>query len=83
MSTNQFINLYQHFFGTTPKQDIINARIVKAKNMLGRSSLMREVAVNCGFENEFYFSRIFKQKTGMTPGQFIRIRMQQGGDKHE
>ena len=72
LSTNQFISLYSHFFGITPKQDLLNARITKAKGLLGRSSVMREVAVNCGFQNEFYFSRIFKEKTGKTPGEFIK-----------
>lgn len=74
VSTNQFISLYKEYFDVTPKQDIINARIMMAKNLLGTSSVIREVAQSCGFENEFYFSRVFKNKTGMTPGQYIKSK---------
>ncbi|MGN1021528.1 MAG: helix-turn-helix transcriptional regulator [Aristaeellaceae bacterium] len=75
LSVNQLISLYKRFFGVTPKQDLLDARIVKAKTLMGSPSvIVKEVANNCGFENEYYFSRVFKQKTGMTPSEFSQQR---------
>lgn len=44
-------------------------RITIAERMLkSREYRIREVARMTGFEDEFYFSKVFKQITGMTPG---------------
>lgn len=72
LSVNQLISLYKRFFGVTPKQDLLEARIVKAKTLMCPSTIIKEVASNCGFENEYYFSRVFKQKTGMTPSEYAQ-----------
>ena len=76
LSVNQLITLYKRFFGVTPKQDLLEARIVKAKTLMGPSTIIKEVANNCGFENEYYFSRVFKQKTGMTPSEYAQQRLE-------
>lgn len=46
-------------------------RIRRAKELLS-SGMFRvaEVANLCGFQNEYYFSRVFKQFTGTTPGKY-------------
>ena len=75
LSVNQLILLYRLFFNVTPKQDLLDARIVKAKTLLSFSCIISEVARNCGFENEYYFSRVFKKKTGMTPSEYIQLRL--------
>jgi AraC-like DNA-binding protein len=31
---------------------------------------LQEVAQSCGFRNEYYFSRVFKQYTGTPPGKY-------------
>lgn len=67
---NQFIHYYKHFFGITPKQDLLDARMVKAKTLLSYAVAVKEVSTKCGFENEYYFSRVFKQKTGVTPTEY-------------
>jgi YesN/AraC family two-component response regulator len=37
---------------------------------MSSTSPIREVGARVGIENPYYFSRIFKQKTGLTPGGF-------------
>ncbi len=76
---NQFIFYYRHFFDVTPKQDLIEARIVKAKTLLAYSAAVKEVAANCGFENEYYFARVFKQKTGLTPTEYSKAPLSSPG----
>lgn len=73
LSQNQFISLYRSFFRTTPKQDIINARIQKAKSILDGHAIIRDVALSVGFKNEYYFSTMFHRKTGITPSAYARI----------
>lgn len=78
LSANQFINLYQSFFAVTPKQDLIHARIAKAKTLLSSrvgpneaAVTLRDVALLCGFKNEYYFSTVFRRVTGIPPGQYV------------
>lgn len=81
LSQNQFIVLYRSFFSVTPKQDLLDARIRKAKALLGSGGIMRDVSISCGFQNEYYFSTIFHRKTGMTPSAYAKINFcSMGGD---
>lgn len=75
LSQNQFINLYRSFFHITPKQDLINARIQKAKSILDANCIIRDVALSVGFKNEYYFSTMFHRKTGLTPSAYAKINM--------
>ena len=79
LSQNQFISLYRRFFHTTPKQDMINARLQKAKSILSSSCVIRDVALSVGFKNEYYFSTMFHRKTGLTPSAYAKINASRGG----
>jgi len=49
-------------------------RIQKAQNLLLETSLnLQKIAEMCGYENDFYFSRIFKKKVGLSPSQFRKM----------
>ena len=55
--------------------DFLNGyRISKAKEML-RIEPVSSVAVNCGFQNISYFSRVFKALTGKTPSEFKKVNL--------
>ena len=57
--------------GRTTQQHIHAALIDKAKRLLLSTSMtVNETAYALGFEYPQYFSRLFKQKTGVTPGAF-------------
>ena len=46
-------------------------RITQAKVLLKNSNMpIFEVSIAVGFENQSYFSKVFKQHLGMTPKQF-------------
>lgn len=46
-------------------------RINKSKEYLKNTDLrIYEIAIKCGFSNEYHFNRVFTQKTGTTPGRF-------------
>jgi AraC-like DNA-binding protein len=50
-------------------------RLSKAKELLCETTLgIGKIAERVGFECPYYFGRIFKAKTGMTPGEYRQIR---------
>lgn len=59
------------YTGMTLKQYIIDLRIRSAINLLMHSDAdISEIASSTGYENVYYFSRIFKKKTGYAPSCF-------------
>lgn len=57
--------------GFTAKQLQLDVKITEAKRLLLYSSLnSSEIAFKLGFEDNSYFSRIFKKKTDFSPAEF-------------
>lgn len=68
-----FRKLFAKMYGITPKQYIIDTRINKAKHLLTDGILrVNAVSEECGFSNPYHFCRVFKQKTGLTPTEFMK-----------
>ena len=54
---------------------INNVRVEKSKLLLLDSSLsIVEVATMVGFEEQSYFSKVFKSITGVSPGKFRQLK---------
>lgn len=71
MEKSQFYDYYKKFFNISPKADIINARIDKAKLLLTSDALkVCEVAELCGFKNSSHFSRYFKKTCLCSPNEY-------------
>ncbi|OHX64172.1 helix-turn-helix domain-containing protein [Flammeovirga pacifica] len=71
LSSNYLSDLLKKETGRSAKDHINDFIIVKAKHiLLGTNQSISEVAYNLGFNYPHYFSRLFKNKTGMTPNQF-------------
>ena len=55
------------------KEYIINLRIERASELLiSTDSSVSYISAVCGYTDEFYFSRIFKKKTGYSPLMYRR-----------
>jgi len=55
----------------TPYQYYIQIKIYKAESLLEQQDLsVKEVAYKIGFEDQYYFSRLFKNKTGVSPSEW-------------
>jgi AraC-like DNA-binding protein len=66
---------FRHTFtahtGLSPHQYLLEFRLVRARNLLAETELsIKEIAAQTGFEDEFYFSRLFRQKLNLTPSQW-------------
>lgn len=71
LSPERFSVLYRSFFGASPISEIIDARMLCAQRLLCYSGLsVKEVARECGFEDIYYFSRLFRRKNGVSPAQW-------------
>lgn len=70
-----FSDCFKSSTGLTPNQYVIDLRIRLAKRLLVRSDLqISEIAYKCGFKNEYYFSSLFKARTGETPTFYRKSR---------
>lgn len=65
--------LFRQHLETTPKEYILKLRMQKALDLLtGGKYTVKAVAHSCGFEDEKYFSRVFRQTYGYPPHQFMQ-----------
>ena len=63
----------QSVIGKTTSEVILDRIILEAKRvMLHTSKSFSEIAIGLGYDDYAYFSRLFKQKTGFTPSQFLK-----------
>lgn len=68
MSLCWFTRIFKTMAGCAPKQYIINLRIRTAAQLLESTNYsIHEIAAIVGYENPYYFSRVFKQIKGVTP----------------
>jgi AraC-like DNA-binding protein len=72
-SESQTIRLFKKIFGITPYTYVLDKKIGFAKKLLMDTNLsVKEIATKLCFSDEYYFSNIFKKKTGLTPSQYRR-----------
>lgn len=63
----------QSIIGKTTSEVILDRVLLEAKRiMLHTSKTFTEISIGLGYEDYAYFSRLFKQKTGFTPSQFLK-----------
>ena len=62
---------FRQYFGMNPKQYIIKLRMNRALDLMTTGGFsIKRIAYCCGFEDEKYFSRVFKQTFGYSPARF-------------
>lgn len=71
LSRRRFNDLFKQQYGITPNNYITQKKINAAKALLVDNGLsVKQVASLCGFEDLYYFCKVFKSQTGLTPTQF-------------
>lgn len=74
LSPNYFGDLIKKETGQTAKEYLQNKTIETAKKMIFNSQLnINEIAMALGFKYPQHFTRLFKQKTGVTPNEFRNL----------
>ena len=72
LGRSQFFYYYKKFFHTSPKDDLLQARIDRAKYLLTNQRLrISEVAEQSGFKNIYHFTRYFRKECGCAPSKYL------------
>ncbi len=67
-------NIYKETFLTSCMSDVIESRIIYAKELLAESDLsVGEISYLCGYHNEVHFMRQFKKLTASTPTEYRKL----------
>ncbi len=73
MSEVHLRRLFREINGISPYQYLLDARVAKAKSLMGLSELrLEEIALQSGFSSSAHLCSAFKDVTGQTPGQYRR-----------
>jgi transcriptional regulator GlxA family with amidase domain len=71
LSTVQFSRRFRKMYGINPSEYVSELRLDKARELLLENRLtLDEIAVRCGYNNGFYFSRVFTQKMRISPSEY-------------
>ncbi|WP_377288017.1 AraC family ligand binding domain-containing protein [Rhizobium sp. SG2393] len=70
VSRAHLIRAFRREFHITPHAFLTDLRIRRARQFLRDGAAPAEVAADCGFADQAHFTRHFKARTGITPGQF-------------
>jgi AraC-like DNA-binding protein len=74
VSTSRLNEIFKTYTAMTPYQYFIHIKIHKAENILEQENIsIKEAAFKLGFEDQYYFSRLFRSKTGMSPTEWKKI----------
>lgn len=69
-----FRRMFKKYTGISPVQYHLQLKLKKAENMLSMTDKpIKEIAFDLGFQSLFYFSKLFKQKKGMSPTEMRNI----------
>jgi AraC-like DNA-binding protein len=70
-SEQYFISVFKRSYGIAPLHYVTQKRIQKAKELIRTTSLpLKEISYRCGYEDPYYFSRIFKKTERVSPKKY-------------
>ena len=71
MSTGHFSKMFRQCYGVKFIDYLTNVRVEAAKALLADpTKRTKEIGTMVGYQSSSYFSKMFKQKTGMTPSEY-------------
>jgi transcriptional regulator GlxA family with amidase domain len=75
VSLSHYFALFKRLTGSTPIDYFIRLRMERAREMLETTALtVKEVAAALGYDDPFYFSRVFKAINGLAPTDYRHAR---------
>ncbi|MCL2179706.1 MAG: helix-turn-helix domain-containing protein [Treponema sp.] len=80
LSAPYFSTVFKEEMGENLSNYLNRLRVEKAAAMLVTTNMpICEIAGACGFEDQSWFSKIFKNNTGLTPGKYRELGLHAGG----
>jgi AraC-like DNA-binding protein len=65
-----FTRVFREAEGVSPWDFVLARKIRRAEELLGKGLPLSEVADELGFCDQSHFTRVFKRRTGETPGEY-------------
>lgn len=76
-SEAQMLRIFRQEFGVSPIAYLLERKLEQAMLMLRDTAFtIKEIAGKLGFEDEFYFSRLFRKKCGKSPREYRQSRQE-------
>jgi len=74
MTPVSFARAFKKKTGIPPKEYVLDTKLKKAKELIvqNKGINIKDVALQIGIQDEFYFSRLFKKREGISPSQYIK-----------
>ena len=70
-----FSRQFTERIGIPPKKYLLNKRIERAKELLESTNAgIFEISNSIGYDDQFYFCRIFKKTTGLSPSEYRKTK---------
>ncbi len=75
LSKYHLVKKYREVTGTTPINHFIQLKIERACHLLDTTNnSISDIAFTVGYDDAYYFSRIFKKTMGVSPSQYRKMR---------
>ena len=77
LSVSRLCKVFRRSFGKSPHAYLITRRMARARTLMLESDIsLAEIAFECGLADQAHFNRLFRQRVGITPGTWRRMRRQ-------
>jgi len=84
LSRSRLARLYTKLLGTSPMEDLIQARLRRARALLTNAGMsVADAAEQSGFGSVCHFSRLFRKHVGCAPRDYRRFPLASGVDVSE
>jgi len=71
MAPEYFHRQFRVIFDTTPYEYMLRRRMNMAQHLIRKTGLsIKEIAQQCGYDNPFYFSRVFTKWLKVSPSEY-------------
>ncbi|RED52994.1 MULTISPECIES: AraC family transcriptional regulator [Cohnella] len=75
ISPKYYVDLFKKTYGLSTIDYVTETRLSQAKRLMAQSDMkLNEIARRVGYQDEFYFSRKFKQAIGLSPSAYAKSR---------
>ncbi|OGV58398.1 MAG: hypothetical protein A2X49_10560 [Lentisphaerae bacterium GWF2_52_8] len=82
MSVSSFAHRFKAATGVSPLQYSLRLRLKRAENLLLCTPMtVKELALSLGFEDPFYFSRLFQKNKGFSPASWRALGRTRQGER--